>query len=76
MAQEAEETGEKDDDGHPIGINGRPEQNNEVEEEEEEDDEEEDEPRLKYVSLTKNLRPLYRNGDGTSAFIVGGDKMV
>lgn len=53
--------------------------NGEEEEEEEEGDgeeEEEDEPRLKYTSLTKNLRPLYRNGDATSAFLVAGDKMV
>lgn len=41
-----------------------------------EDEEEEDEPRLKYTSLTKNLKPLYRNGDATSAFLVAGDKMV
>lgn len=41
-----------------------------------EDEDEEDEPRLKYSSLTKNLKPLYRNGDATSAFLVAGDKMV
>lgn len=41
-----------------------------------EDEDEEDEPRLKYTSLTKNLKPLYRNGDATSAFLVAGDKMV
>lgn len=40
------------------------------------DEDEEDEPRLKYTSLTKNLKPLYRNGDATSAFLVAGDKMV
>lgn len=40
------------------------------------DEEEEDEPRLKYTSLTKNLKPLYRNGDATSTFLVAGDKMV
>lgn len=45
-------------------------------EEGDEEDEEEDEPRLKYAPLTKNLGPLYRNGDGTSAFLVAGDKMV
>lgn len=45
-------------------------------ENEDEDEDEEDEPRLKYTSLTKNLRPLYRNGDATSAFLVAGDKMV
>ncbi|KAI4117083.1 MAG: hypothetical protein LQ345_002603 [Seirophora villosa] len=45
-------------------------------EEGEEEEEEEDEPRLKYASLTRHLKPVYRNGDSTSAFIVGGDKMV
>lgn len=45
-------------------------------EDENEDEDEEDEPRLKYTSLTKNLRLLYRNGDATSAFLVAGDKMV
>lgn len=43
---------------------------------EEEDEDQEEEPRLKYTSLTKNLKPLYRNGDATSAFLVAGDKMV
>ena len=42
----------------------------------EEEEEEEEEPRLKYISLTKNLGPVYRNGDATSAFMVAGDKMV
>ena len=62
--------------------NGGPEQKAEEEEDAEEDEddeldeEEEDEPRLKYTSLTKNLRLLYRNGDATSAFLVAGDKMV
>ncbi|KAL8974873.1 MAG: hypothetical protein Q9197_000906 [Variospora fuerteventurae] len=43
--------------------------------EEGEEEEEEEEPRLKYASLTKHIKPVYRNGDATSAFIVGGDKM-
>lgn len=42
----------------------------------EEEEEEDEEPRLKYASLTKLLKAVYRNGDATSAFIVGGDKMV
>ena len=42
----------------------------------EEDEEEDEEPRLKYASLTKHLKPVYRNGDATSAFLVAGDKMV
>ena len=39
-------------------------------------DEEEEEPRLKYANLTRNVSPLYRNGDATSAFVVSGDKMA
>lgn len=44
--------------------------------EDESEDEEEEEPRLKYAPLTRNLSSLYRNGDASSAFVVGGDKMV
>ena len=43
---------------------------------EEEDEEEEDEPKLKYTKLTGSLSSVYRNGDATSAFMVGGDKVV
>lgn len=43
---------------------------------EEEEEEEDEEPRLKYASLTRHLKPFYRNGDATSAFLVAGDKMV
>ncbi|EXJ85749.1 hypothetical protein A1O1_06117 [Capronia coronata CBS 617.96] len=43
---------------------------------EEEEEEEEEEPRLKYATLTRNLGPLYRNGDATSTFLVAGDKMA
>lgn len=46
------------------------------EEDEASEEEEDEEPRLKYASLTKHLKPLYRNGDATSAFLVAGDKMV
>lgn len=52
------------------------EEDEEDEDDDDEDEDEEDEPRLKYTSLTKNLKPLYRNGDATSAFLVAGDKMV
>ena len=45
-----------------------------VEDEEEEEDEEE--PRLKYANITKQLGPLHRGGDASSAFFVAGDKMV
>ena len=55
---------------------GRETQGSEGEEEGEEEEEEDEEPRLKYGSLTKHLKPVYRNGDMTSAFLVGGDKMV
>ena len=44
--------------------------------EEEEEEEEEEEPRLKFATLTKSQAPVYRNGDATSSFLVGGDKMV
>lgn len=47
------------------------------ESDEDEDEEEEDEePRLKYAYVTRYLSSLYRNGDATSAFLAGGDKMV
>ncbi len=46
------------------------------EEASEEDEDEDEEPRLKYASLTKHLKPVYGNGDATSAFLVAGDKMV
>lgn len=45
-------------------------------EDEDDDDDEEEEPRLKYANLTRNVSPLYRNGDATSTFLVAGDKMV
>ena len=46
------------------------------EEEEEEEEDADEEPRLKYASVTKQLAPIYRHGDATSAFLVAGDKMV
>lgn len=55
-------------DRHPVKQNG--------EEEGSEEEEEEEEPRLKYASLTTHLKPVYRNDDATSAFLVAGDKMV
>jgi len=49
----------------------------EADEDDEDDDEgEEEEPKLKYARLTRNLVPVYRNGDATSSFLVAGDKMV
>lgn len=56
--------------------NGRVSIDSEEEEDDDEEDEEDEEPRLKYASLTKSLGPVYRNADATSAFLVGGDKMV
>ena len=41
-----------------------------------EEEEEDEEPLLKYASLTKSLRAVYKNGDATSAFFVAGDKMA
>jgi vacuolar protein sorting-associated protein 41 len=79
MALEVEEKGDNDDKGPQAVNNGRMEQSHKEEEEadnEEEEDEDEDEPRLNYTSLTRYLRPLYRNGDATSTFLVAGDKMV
>ena len=49
------------------------------EEEEEDDDDDDDvdeEPKLKYSRLTRDLGPVYRNGDETATFMVAGDKMV
>ncbi len=81
MALEAADT-EQDDDiedkatvGQRNGSMG-PAQEDPVSEITEEEDEEDEEPRLKYVSLTRHLGSLYRNGDATSAFMVAGDKMV
>lgn len=55
-----------------IGNDSEEEDDNNDEDEEEE----EEEPRLKYANLTRNLTPLYRNGDATSTFLVSGDKMI
>lgn len=71
----------EDDDAPQIRHEGPPtesgpKQVKEESDEDEEEDEEEDEPRLKYATLTKSLSNLYRNGDATSAVLVGGDKMA
>ncbi|KAL1394198.1 vacuolar assembly protein-like protein [Phyllosticta capitalensis] len=44
--------------------------------ESDDDDEEDEEPKLKYDRLTGYLGSVYRNGDATSSFLVGGDKMI
>ena len=43
---------------------------------EDDDDDVEEEPKLKYSRLTRDLGPVYRNGDATATFMVAGDKMV
>ena len=79
MASEAEGA-DKEDGGNRNGLsaasNGTPEKENGEDEVASEEEEEEEEPRLKYASLTKQLKAVYRNGDATSAFLVAGDKMV
>ncbi len=63
-----------DGEGPSFVSNGRPTDTGEDFEASE--DEEDEEPRLKYASLTKHLKSVYRNGDATSTFLVAGDKMV
>ena len=80
MAPEAVEPG-KDDDPDDSGRrvsdpDGAPKQQGGEDDEISEEEEEDEEPRLKYASLTKHLKPVYRNGDATSAFLVSGDKMI
>lgn len=78
MASESEEAGEKDDESRKTNNLGGPVRDDyeAQDEEEEEEEDEEDEPRLNYTSLTTKLKPVYRNGDATSAVLVAGDKMV
>lgn len=64
---------ERSQTGHDAGEEHESEEEDEEEEEEEDEDEE---PRLKYAYLTKHITNLYRGGDATSTFLVGGDKMV
>ena len=77
----ASEAGEADQDESVDEEESTPVSNGRRESENEEagdasEEEEDEEPRLKYASLTKNLTPVYRNGDATSSFLVAGDKMV
>ncbi|KAL1987868.1 hypothetical protein VTN96DRAFT_1852 [Rasamsonia emersonii] len=64
--------GNDDDDGE----DGEESDEDEEDEEDEDEEEEDEEPRLKYAYLTRHLSSLYRNGDATSAFLAGGDKMI
>ena len=78
MATEAGEADQEEsvDEEESVPVsNGKTEAEN-GEEGEASEEEEDEEPRLKYASLTKHLKPVYRNGDATSAFLVAGDKMV
>ena len=77
-AGEAEREEDEDGDNKKSITNGSPaDQDKDGEDDGSEEEEEEDEePRLKYSPLTKHLKPVYRNGDATSAFLVAGDKMV
>lgn len=79
MAVETNDTEKEDDEENTKSktVKSGEKKHRESNQEEGSDEEDEDEePRLKYASLTNNLRPVYRNGDATSAFLVGGDKMV
>ena len=72
---ELSKKGEESHDGEETGE-GEDTVEDSEEEETDDDDEEEDEPKLKYARMTSQLAPVYRNGDATSCFLVGGDKMV
>ena len=74
-AGEADQDESVDEEESTPTSNGKAETEN-VEEGEALEEDEDEEPRLKYASLTKHLKPVYRNGDATSAFLVAGDKMV
>jgi hypothetical protein len=72
-AQSSEDEGDTDEEEEEEdGDDGEDEEGDE----DEDDEGEEEEPKLKYARLTPHLGPVYRNGDATSAFFVGGDKMV
>jgi hypothetical protein len=58
------------------GQDADADEDDEDEDSAEENDSADEEPRLKYHRLTGNLSSVYRNGDATSSFLVGGDKMV
>lgn len=74
-AGEADQDESVDEEESTLVSNGKPEPEN-GEEGEASEEEEDEEPRLKYAPLTQHLKPVYRNGDATSAFLVTGDKMV
>jgi hypothetical protein len=60
------------------GDEGDDEEDDKDGQDDQDDDDEaqDDEPKLKYHRLTSNLASVYRNGDATSCFVAGADKMV
>lgn len=79
MASEVDEADQDesvDEEESVLMSNGKIETENGQDRETSEEEDEEEEPRLKYASLTEHLKPVYRNGDASSAFLVAGDKMV
>ena len=75
-AGEADQDESVDEEESTLVRNGKPEAENGEEGEASEEEDDEEEPRLKYASFTQHLKPVYRNGDATSTFLVAGDKMV
>lgn len=53
-----------------------PDSDDEEDDDDTADDDVDEEPKLKYSRLTRDLGPIYRNGDATATFMVAGDKMV
>lgn len=74
--EEDEDEGEGDEDDPGDEDVDDDDDEDEDEDDDDEEEEEDEEPRFKYARLTQNMSGLYRNGDATSAFIVGGNKMV
>ncbi|KAL6149699.1 Vacuolar protein sorting-associated protein 41 [Exserohilum turcicum] len=67
-----------DDDGGPQPAASDERNNTAVEPDGDGDDDDDmdEEPKLKYSRLTRDLGPVYRNGDATATFVVAGDKMI
>ncbi|CCE27128.1 related to VPS41-required for the vacuolar assembly [Claviceps purpurea 20.1] len=74
--EEDEDEGEGDEDDPGDEDIDDDDDEDEDEDDDDEEEEEDEEPRFKYARLTQNMSGLYRNGDATSAFIVGGNKMI
>ncbi|PHH79165.1 hypothetical protein CDD82_2560 [Ophiocordyceps australis] len=65
---------DEEEDGDDEGE--QDEQDDDDDDDDDDEDEDDEEPRLKYARLTQHLGPVYRSGDATSAFLLGGDKMI